>query len=133
MATAAYRDQSDDLGRFLSATCEVGADEAAGACRVKAKPLFETYLAWAEEAGASAWTNKGFKAAMQDKGFDQKTSNGVWWIGIRLRDGVDAAAIRENRWDGPPDLPDALSRDPKGGDSQMVGRQGGDPGVEFRG
>ncbi|MBX7496778.1 hypothetical protein K3172_13005 [Qipengyuania sp. 6B39] len=104
-ATAAYRDQSDDLGRFLSATCVVGPDEPAGACRVKAKALFDTYTAWADEAGAASWTNKGFKAAMLDKGFEQKTSNGVWWIGIALRNGVDAEAIREGRWDGPPEPP----------------------------
>ena len=103
MATAAYRDQSDDLGRFLAATCEVGEDLPDRPIRVKAKALFETYAAWAAEAGAAEWTNRGFKAAMLDKGFDQKTSNGVWWIGVQLRDGVDAEAVREGRWDGPPD------------------------------
>ncbi|MBB3034039.1 DNA primase family protein [Alteriqipengyuania lutimaris] len=103
-ATAAYRDQSDDLGRFLSATCEVGEDDPPGRCRVKAKALFDAYCAWADEAGASSWTNKGFKAAMLDKGFEQKTSNGVWWIGIHLRDGVSAQAIRDGDWSGPVDM-----------------------------
>lgn len=112
-ATAAYRDQSDDLGRFLSATCVVGEDNPpASPCRVKAKALFEAYAAWADEAGASAWTNKGFKAAMLDKGFEQKTSNGVWWIGITLRDGVDAEAIRSGHWDGPPEPPAGEAGDP---------------------
>ena len=102
-ATAAYRDQSDDLGRFLHATCVVGEDLPDRPCRVKAKALFETYAAWASEAGAAEWTNRGFKAAMLDKGFEQKTSNGVWWIGLQLRDGVDAEAIRNGQWDGPPE------------------------------
>ncbi|MBX7459540.1 DNA primase family protein [Qipengyuania huizhouensis] len=124
-ATAAYRDQSDDLGRFLSATCEVGEDLPDRPCRVKAKSLFETYAAWASEAGAAEWTNRGFKAAMLDKGFEQKTSNGVWWLGIRLRDGVDAEAIREGRWDGPPEMP---AGDPgwSSGDGGPAGEEGGD-------
>ncbi|XUU60656.1 DNA primase family protein [Erythrobacter sp. HA6-11] len=105
VATQAYRDQSDELGRFLSATCEVGPDEPAGRCRVKAKQLHDTYLAWCEEAGGAHWKAGGFKKAMLDKGFEQKTSNGVWWVGIRLRNGVDAEAIRDGRWDGPPEPP----------------------------
>lgn len=130
-ATAAYRDQSDDLGRFLHATCEVGEDLPDRPCRVKAKALFEAYAAWASEAGAAEWTNRGFKAAMLDKGFEQKTSNGVWWIGLQLRDGVDAEAIREGRWDGPPPPetgdPGWTSPD---GDSPESGRDWIDPAAD---
>lgn len=119
-ATAAYRDQSDDLGRFLSATCEVGEDLPDRPCRVKAKSLFETYSAWASESGAAEWTNRGFKAAMLDKGFEQKTSNGVWWIGVQLRNGVDADAIRNGQWEGPPE--------PARGDPGWTSADGGTDG-----
>lgn len=80
MATAAYRDQSDDPGRFLSATCLVGEDRLDRPCRVKVTVLFETFTEWAKETGAPEWTNKGFKSAMQEKGFEQKHSNGTWWV-----------------------------------------------------
>lgn len=120
-ATAAYRDQSDDLGRFLSATCRVGDDLPDRHCRVKAKELYETYSAWASESGAAEWTNRGFKAAMLDKGFEQKTSNGVWWIGIELRAGVDAEAIRNGQWDGPPE--------PEAGDPGWSSSDGGTSGA----
>ncbi len=101
-ATQAYRDQSDDVGRFLSATCEVGEDLPERPCRVKAKDLFDAYAAWAEDAGAVAYKAKGFKLSIEDKGFEQKHSNGTWWIGVRLRDGVGAEAIRNGVWEGPP-------------------------------
>ncbi len=104
-------------------------DPPAHPCRVKAKALFEAYSALAEEAGASGWTNKGFKAAMLDKGFEQKTSNGVWWIGITLRDGVDAEAIRSGHWDGPPGPPPAAEGDPgwsSAGATGVISGSGGD-------
>ncbi|MCR9193994.1 MAG: phage/plasmid primase, P4 family [Hyphomonas sp.] len=101
MATAAYRDQSDELGRFLSDTCEVGEDVPQRPMRVPAKLLHDTYLAWCEHAGGSHWKIGGFKKGMQDKGFLQKASDGMKWLGIRLRDGIDPEAIREGRWSGP--------------------------------
>lgn len=101
MATAAYRDDSDELGRFLSETCLVGEDAPDRPLRVGAKLLHDTYLAWCEMAGGASWSNKGFKKAMRDKGFEQKASDGIKWIGIALRDGIDAQAIRDGRWSAP--------------------------------
>ncbi|MBD2842694.1 DNA primase family protein [Erythrobacter rubeus] len=98
MATAAYRDQSDELGRFLSETCLVGEDVPERPLRVGAKMLHDTYLAWCDMAGGASWTNKGFKKAMLDKGFEQKTSDGIKWIGIALRDGVTPETIRDGNW-----------------------------------
>lgn len=100
-ATAAYRDQSDDLGRFLSATCLVGEDRPERPCRVKVTVLFETFTEWAKETGAAEWSNRGFKKAMEDKGFEQKHSNGTWWVGVELRPGVDAEAIKRGEWSAP--------------------------------
>ena len=39
----------------------------------------------------------------QDKGFVSKASDGMKWLGVRLRDGIDPEAIREGRWSGPDD------------------------------
>lgn len=98
MATEAYRDQSDELGKFLSDTCDVGDDLPDRPMRVGAKELHDTYLAWCADAGGASWSTRGFKKAMIDKGFEQKASNGMKWLGIALRDGVDAETIRDGDW-----------------------------------
>lgn len=96
-ATRAYRDQSDDLGRFLSAICEVGDDPA---IRVGARDLFDLFEAWGEASGGSKWTIKGFKGAMEDKGFQQKQSDGMKWIGVRPRPGVTLDDVKHGVWPG---------------------------------
>jgi putative DNA primase/helicase len=101
MATEAYRDQSDELGRFLHDVCEVGEDMPQRPMRVAAKLLHDTYLAWCDQAGGAFWKIGGFKKAMLDKGFASKASDGMKWLGVRLRDGIDPDAIREGRWSGP--------------------------------
>jgi len=101
MATAAYRDQTDELGRFLAETCLVGEDRPERPMRVGAKLLHDVYHAWCEMGGGSDWSAKGFRKAMIDKGFSQKQSNGMKWIGIDLREGIDPDAIREGRWSAP--------------------------------
>jgi putative DNA primase/helicase len=101
LATEAYRDQSDELGRFLHDCCEVGDDLPNRPMRVAAKLLHDTYLAWCEQAGGAFWKIGGFKKGMQDKGFVSKASDGMKWLGLRLRDGIDPEAIREGRWSGP--------------------------------
>lgn len=101
MATEAYRDQSDELGRFLHDCCLVGEDTPQRPMRVAAKLLHDTYLAWCEQAGGAHWKIGGFKKAMQDKGFQSKASDGMKWLGVALRDGITPDAIREGRWSGP--------------------------------
>lgn len=112
MATEAYRDQSDELGRFLHDTCEVGDDLPHRPMRVAAKLLHDTYLAWCEQAGGAHWKIGGFKKAMQDKGFQSKASDGMKWLGVRLRDGIDPDAIREGRWSGPDAAGEAARHNP---------------------
>ncbi|MGX7896878.1 DNA primase family protein [Tsuneonella sp. HG222] len=96
MATRAYRDASDELGRFLSALCEVGEDPLA--CRVRSSELFDYYTAWCEAAGGSFWKAKGFVAAMEDKGFERKTSNGVWWLRVQLRPELSIEDVKRGVW-----------------------------------
>lgn len=94
-ATAAYRDDSDELGRFLTDLCEVSTDPMV---RVRATDLFALYEAWAKASGRDAWKQRGFVAAMRDKGFEQKTSNGVWWVKVRPRDGITLADVQAGSW-----------------------------------
>lgn len=96
-ATRAYRDRSDELGRFLSALCEVG-DPGDITCRVPAGELYELYRAWSDAADGSGWTAKGFAGAMTDKKFEVKQSNGRKWLGLRLRAGVNMDDVKRGIW-----------------------------------
>lgn len=98
-ATQAYRDQSDELGRFLSACCEVGGDPKDVRCKVS--ELYALYEAWSKQSEGGGWHNRGFNKAMLGKGFERKTSNGEWWLRVRPMPGASVDAINEGRW--PPD------------------------------
>lgn len=107
-ATRAYRDESDQLGRFLTQCCVLGDDPLT--VRVGATELWDVFQAWVEATGAAEWKRTGFVNAMRDRGFVQKQSNGVWWLKVMLRSHVDAEAIKQGNWSAPgsepPPVPD---------------------------
>lgn len=90
-ATRQYRDDSDPLGRFLSQCCII---DTAG--KAPSKELYETFLAWGKDAGAADWTVQGFAAAMRDKGFRDKHSNGTKWLGVTII--ISKADIEAGQW-----------------------------------
>lgn len=98
LATQAYRESSDEIGRFLSTLCEVGQDHAR--VRAPAGDLHKLYKAWSEVAGGAGWSSKGFKKAMEDKGFKSIPSNGMKWLGVRIRDGVTIEDVGRGEWPG---------------------------------
>ena len=98
MATQAYREASDELGRFLSELCEVSRDT--DRVRVSSSELHKLYKAWSEVAGGSGWHIKGFKGAMEDKGFKSVISNGVKWLGVQPRAGVNIEDVARGEWPG---------------------------------
>jgi putative DNA primase/helicase len=100
-ATRAYRNDSDDVGRFLGALCEVSDDHKNVRCG--ALELHKLYRAWAGHAGASEIGLKTFKAAMEDKGFTSIQSDGVKWLGVRPRAGVVLDNVERGVWPPPPD------------------------------
>lgn len=75
----AYRDDSDPLASFLR-LCTA---EEEGA-RTQSSVLYKVYCAWCKAAGENPWSNKGLTRAMKDRGFDNKASNGIQWLGFRL-------------------------------------------------
>lgn len=79
LQSAAYRDDSDPLASFLRLCTE----EEEGA-RVQSSRLYQVYCAWAKAAGEAIWSNKGLTRAMKDRGFDNKQSNGMQWLGLKL-------------------------------------------------
>lgn len=79
-ATAGYRSGQDTLGAFLG-ECTVAGREM----RVKAGELYARYKAWIEAAGEPAMSLKAFGLAIEERGFEKKPSNGIWYLGMGLR------------------------------------------------
>jgi putative DNA primase/helicase len=79
-ATAAYRSDSDPLGRFLAACVA----EITGK-RTQSSALYFVYVAWARANGAHEWSANGFSQAMTERGYQKKHSDVIWWLDIELK------------------------------------------------
>ena len=82
-ATAAYRSDSDPLGRFLDACTrpEIGK-------RVQASDMHAVYVAWAKVNGETEWTPKGLGSALRERGYAEKKSSVQYWLDVELTKGV---------------------------------------------
>ncbi|BCO36016.1 hypothetical protein [Mycobacterium heckeshornense] len=82
VATADYRRKSDHLGRFISECCTT----ASPVSKVKARALFEAWLAWAAAEGCEAMGRNSFNEAVAKRdGVRLTKSNGErWFQGIAL-------------------------------------------------
>jgi putative DNA primase/helicase len=79
-ATAAYRADSDDLGRFIEQRCITGLNFTA-----RSSELFATWVKWCITEGAESGSNKAFTEHLQNRGFDTRRSRvGMIWDGIGL-------------------------------------------------
>jgi putative DNA primase/helicase len=90
-ATQKYREASDQLGKFLR-DCTADKDGA----RTRSSELLEIFNEWVRESGAAEWSAQGFAKAMEDRGYERKTSNGVWWLDIEAT--VEVADIKAGRF-----------------------------------
>lgn len=79
-ATSVYRQDQDVIGAFLD-ECTI-ADRSV---RVKAKDLYKRYSDWATSANENVANLRVFGTAIEERGIEKKTSNGVWYLGIGLR------------------------------------------------
>jgi putative DNA primase/helicase len=95
-ATDKYKDDSDGLGRFLRQCCVLGVDSSATRFRVRKTELYELFEAWATQTGAYVLQSRAFTKAMENKGFEFKSSNGDWWLNIRAA--FTAQDVKEGRW-----------------------------------
>lgn len=88
LATQKYRDDSDQLGRFLRACGDPATP--ADAC-IEATALFHAYARWCEQEGEIAWKQRTFTLALEEratelkitKGKDDRTRRSIW-TGIAL-------------------------------------------------
>ncbi|OYZ15624.1 MAG: hypothetical protein B7Y35_06030 [Sphingomonadales bacterium 28-64-96] len=78
-ATSDMRDTRDPLARFLRLGTVI--DPAA---RVQSTALYRVYSAWCVFEGEKPWSQKGFGAAMRNKGFKSIQSSTVHYLGLRL-------------------------------------------------
>ena len=82
-ATAAYREEMDSIGAFLTECCI----EAPNA-QVSAKALYDAYKEWALESGEQTVTQKRLGERLKMRGYDNtaRGSNGrTIWTGVGLR------------------------------------------------
>jgi putative DNA primase/helicase len=79
-ATAAYRAESDALGRFLAQECITGPHFA-----TRSSELFAAWSKWCANEGEDAGTQTAFSLALTNRGFDKKpTAAGNMWKGLGL-------------------------------------------------
>ena len=81
VATAKYRQSEDVIQAFISECCIVGPSYT-----VRSGQLFEAFTKWAATAGEPSLSSRRFGEAMTEHGFERKTSNGVWYLGVGLVD-----------------------------------------------
>ncbi len=80
-ATAAYREEMDVLGQFLSECCRQGGDDF----YVAAKDLYGAYKNWCKEVNEQTETQKWFGTRLKERGFRRERPHRVWtWFGLRL-------------------------------------------------
>lgn len=80
-AANAWRQDSDQIGRFIEESCIKG-DFA----QSKARPLYSAYKRWAEETGEHPTTETAFALRVMERGYaKQHTEHGAVYQGIGLR------------------------------------------------
>lgn len=86
-----WRRQMDRLGAFREECCTEAPDDPE--LKVQARPLYQGYRRWAEEAGEKSMTETAFGLRMVEAGFKKghDSRNRTFYIGIALRDPFDAA------------------------------------------
>lgn len=85
-ATAEYRSESDQVGLFLAAECDLDAPPTS---RVRASALFSAYKAWCDRNGEEKMTGTAFGLRLTERRLPKKsTSKGVVYIGITLKSEV---------------------------------------------
>jgi len=83
-ATAAWRDDSDPVGRFLRDCTEP--DQAS---RVQSSHLHALFVAWARVADEYEMKNKSFSQKLKSHGYKIKSSNGNHVLGLKTTRSVD--------------------------------------------
>jgi putative DNA primase/helicase len=81
-ATRDYRAEEDTLARWIAECCVTG--DTSYRCR--SQVLYGNYRGWCERAGEEVMPQKLFGPALEERGYPKRTSNGVWYLRIALRE-----------------------------------------------
>jgi putative DNA primase/helicase len=78
-ATQRYIEAEDVIGEWLEERCDQTGEVA--------RPIaYKNYRSWVESRGERPWSSKAFKAAIEERGFTERKSNGTWFIaGLSLK------------------------------------------------
>jgi putative DNA primase/helicase len=81
-ATTTYRNEMDIVGRFIDDACYVTPQ-----VRAKAGELYSAYKKWCEgQTEEKAVSMRAFSNRLDDLGYEKVANNGIWRVGITLRD-----------------------------------------------
>lgn len=79
-ATAEYREDQDEIGAFLSDTCQVGMGQ-----RCLAQPLYAAYREWSKANGLEALTAQSLGRRLSERGYQRTASRaGRGWLGVSV-------------------------------------------------
>jgi len=78
-ATQEYRDESDQVARFIEDCCVVST-----VAQAKARPLYQTYRQWAEDAGEQVLSETAFGIRVSGRFGKVKKRTGMSYTGIGL-------------------------------------------------
>lgn len=78
LATASYRTESDQIGRFIDDCCILAAHATA-----TSRDLYDAYRKWCDESGERATSQRNFGSRLEERGLEQARSNVARkWRGI---------------------------------------------------
>jgi putative DNA primase/helicase len=81
-ATQEYRASEDLVANWIEEHCITGDTSF----RARASALNRSFRAWCEETGERPPSQRSFGLALTERGFERQKSNGVWYLGIALRE-----------------------------------------------
>jgi phage/plasmid-associated DNA primase len=82
-ATAEYRSESDQVGRFLAECCVT--DEPPST-KTRASALYFSYQSWCDHNGEEKLTATAFGRQLTERGTPKKsTAKGVFYVGLSLK------------------------------------------------
>lgn len=81
-ATEQYREEMDDIGRWIEENCLIG-----GSFQSFARDLYQDYQLWCQTNGVSYVSKHLFSRYLQSKGFERRRSKeGIVYLSIKLRE-----------------------------------------------
>lgn len=92
LATAAYLDDQDSVGQFLTERTTTAPAYEGAALRENATALYQAFVKWCEGQGRKPDTQTAFGSDLETRGFSKDKKGVVWRIGLRLLTEVELAA-----------------------------------------